>query len=356
MPARTQELKIAIGFKKQAGTGLAATTPTQLQTALAAADLWNLNLTAFNAPFPQFTQEDDGAFFGKGSEWVSQIFPTSLDAQWEWPAFLTSQNFAQVIAFAFGTVTPTTPAAGAYQYVATPQDSVANGVNLPATTVVAGIRAGTAGEIIDTALVGMVCAGFTLRIQRGPGLQNTSLTSQWVGSGAYVNNSGIAIPARYAEKRLGAGSASALVINGTNYLTNARFVDLEYTFSNNLSLESGFFPGSGSVAGYDVRGRMRFGRRTHSLRCTVELESTSTELAQLLAGTIGASQIAITGPLITGAVYHKAQLDFPQTRHKGYSLQEADGFTVAQVESDLLDATLGPVIATAITDKALIGT
>ncbi len=356
MPARTQELKIGIGFKKQTNTGTKTTSAAQLQTALAAGDLWNLGLSSFNVPFPNFQQEDDGDFFGKGTEWVENIFPTSIDAQWEWPFFLTSQNWVMAIAFALGSVTETSPAAGAHQYVATPADPAADGVNLPATTIVAGIRQGTADEITDMAIIGAVCTGFELRVQRGPGLQNTQLTSRWLGCGKYANNSGIAVPTRTSETRLGAGSSSALTINGVDYLANARFVDMAYGYQNNPSTESGYFPGSGSQGGYDIRGRMRYGKRVQTLRVTVELEADSVELADLLAGTEGPAQFAITGPLIAGSTYHLAQIDLPRVRAKAFAVAEADGFVVANVDITIMnDETLGPVILTGITDKALIG-
>lgn len=357
MPARTQELKIGIGFNRQTNTGTKTASTAQLQTALAAGNLWNLGLNAFNVPFPVFAQEDDSAFFGKGNEWIEQIFPTSIDAPWEWPYFLTSQNWAQVIAFALGKVTETSPASGAHKYVCTPLDPAADGVNLPATTIVAGIRQGTGDEILDLALIGAVCSGFTLKVQRGPGLANTSLISRWAGCGKHTQNSGIAIPARSTEVRLGAGSASVLSINGVDYLANARFVDLEFAYDNAPALNAGYFPGSGSQSGYDVRGRMRYGKRAMSLKWSCELESDSVELANLLAGVEGPASFAITGPLITGSTFHKAEISLPRVRHKGYSLGDAEGFTICQVETDILnDATSGPVILTATTDKAGICT
>jgi len=352
MPARTQELKIGIGFKKQTNTGTTSTTVAQLQTALAAPNLWNLNINSFNVPFPQFNQEDDSAFFGKGNEWVTTVFPSSIDAPWEWPSFLTSQNFAQVIAFALGKVTETNPGGGVYQYVATPMDPAADGVNLPATTIVAGIRQNTAGEILDHAIIGAACAGFTIRIQRGPGLQNTSITSKWVGCGKYTANSGLAIPTRTQETRLGAGAVSALTMLGIDYFANARFVDIEFAYNNNPQV--GIFPGSGQQSNFDIAGRIRYGKRDMSLKITVELESDSAELAALLAGTEGTGNLTITGPLITGILYHKAMIDWPRLRYKGYAVSEAEGFTVANIVVDIEDDTSGPLIMTAITNQASI--
>ncbi len=356
MPARTQELKLGIGFNKQTGTGAEGTTKSQLQTALLAGSLWNLGLNAFNVPFPAFNKENDADFFGKGHEWVTQVFPTSIDVPWEWPYFLTSQNFAQVIAFALGSVTEDSPASGASRYVVTPMDPVADGVNLPATTIVAAIRQGTVKELLDMAVIGMVCDGFTLRLQRGPGLQNSSLVSRWIGCGKHVNNSGLTVPTRFVEQRLGSGSTVTLSINGTDYLENARFVDLEFTFNNNMIGDSGYFPGSGSQSGFDIRGRMRYGKRTASLVWNVELEQDSTELSDLLDQVEGDCDIKIEGDEIAGGVKHTAQITLPRTLNKAFQMGESDGFVTARVETDIeYDPTDGPMILTAITNQAGIG-
>lgn len=354
MPARSQELAIGVGFHKQTGTGATGTTSTQLQTALAATSLWNLGIQSFSVPFPEFIQESDSEFFGKGHEWATQVFPTSINIPWSWDFHLTSQNFAQVLAFALGDVTETEPETGAFQYVMIPQDPTADGVNLPATTIVAAIRAGGAGEILDIAAIGMVCNSFSLKMQRGPGLQNTQLTSEWLGCGKYTNNSGLAIPASTVETRLGAGSTTTLTINSVNYLTNARFVDLEFNYSNNAIV--GHYPGSGSQSGFDIAGRMRMGRRSISLIWQVELESDSAELADLLAGTEGTATLKVEGPTIAGAAKHTAQLVMHRTRNKAYRMAESDGFVIARVETEIMrHASNGTFTATAITTKSGIG-
>ena len=354
MPARSQELAIGIGFKRQTNTGEVATTAAELQTALTAAELWQLGIGSFAPPFPEFSQESDAQFFGKGHEFATQVFPTSIGIPWNWDFHLTSQNWAQVIAFALGSVTETTPAAGAYQYVCVPKDTTAAGVNLPATTLVAAIRAGGAGEILDIAAVGMVCSGFSLKMSAGPGLQNTQLSSQWMGCGKYVNNCGIVIPAATVETRLGAGSSTTLTINGVNYLTNSRFVDLEFNFSNDV--QPGYYPGSGSQSGFDIAGRMRLGKRAATLSWQVELESDSTELADLLAGTEGTATLKVEGPIIAGSTKHTAQLVLHRTRNRAYKMAEAGGIVTARVETEIMyHSSNGLLTATGITNKSLIG-
>lgn len=354
MPARSQNLKVGIGFKRQTNTGEVATTAAELQTALTAAELWSLGNSTFSIPFPEFTQEDNAPFFGKGDEWATQVFPTSIRIPYTWDFHLTSQNWAQVICFALGKITESTPGVGASQYLAIPQDPGVTGVNLPATTIVGDILAGGALEILDIAAVGVVCSGFNLKLQRGPGLQNTQLTSTWLGCGKYVNNSGIVVPAATVEQRLGAGSATALTINGVNYIANARFVDLDFGFQNNPI--EGYYPGSGQQSGFDIMGRIRMGTRTANLTWQVELEAGSTELADLLAGTEGVTTLTIEGPVIVSAIKHTAEVVMHRTRHKAYKMGEVDGFVTAQVETSIMKhASNGLLTAKAITTQALIG-
>jgi hypothetical protein len=353
MPAITQELKISIGYKKQTGTGLPGQTKTQLQTALAVGDLWTLNRNQFSVPFPKLMTEDDGPFFGKGDEYPRTVYPTSIDVNHEWDFHLTSQNFAQVINFACPSVTRSNPAAGAYKYIATPPDRVTEGVNLPATTMVAQIRD---GALLDMLLVGMVCTGFTLKVQRGPGLQNSSIVSRWLGCGKYDGAAGYTLPELTTEVRLGSGAMTELILGDVDYFANARIVDLEYTWDNGVVPDSGYFPGSGQQDGYDLRGRLRYGRRTQSLVWSAEWEDDSTELSQLQNGTEGSCSLIVTGALIAGGEYHKAQIDLPRTRVKSLDMQEADGFIGGRIETTILKSGSEPwVTFTAVTDKANIG-
>lgn len=347
MPARQQELQIGIGFSKQSA----------LQTALLAPSLWSLRQNAFNPLFPQFNAEDDSEDFGKADDWAQTVFPTSIDMPWSWPYFLTSQNFAQVAAFGCGKSVKTSPGAGAFQYVCTPIDGVGDGtIELPSTTVVAGIRQGGVGEILDLAAVGMVCNSYTVRLQTGAGRQNSAIESQWVGCGKFVDNSGLTIPAAFNETRLGAGATTSLSINGVNYIANARFVDMTFTLENNIDTNSGFYPGSGSQSGYDIRGRLRIGKRNVSLAWQVELEAGSPELAALLAGTEGTIDIVVEGPIITGAIKHSARIQGHRTRHRAFSMAEAGGYVTARVETSFLKhASNGVFTLTAITNKDGIG-
>lgn len=346
MPARGQEVAVGIGFHKQAA----------VQTALAAADLWTLPSSEFIAGIPELNSETDAADYNKGHEWAENVFPSFAGANIEWPYFLTSEGFCQAIVFALGDVTKTEEEVGAaWSYLCTPKDHVADGVDLDTTTIVSGIRAGAAGEILDLALVGCACSGFNLRVQQGTGRSNSQLRTRWLGCGKWVANSGITIPSLYATNRLGAGTAATITINGTDYFTNARFVDFEFEYNNNPLAR--YYPGSGSQSGYDLAGQMRFGARSASLTIRAELESSSDELTKLLNGTEGTAVLEMTGGLISGSTYHSVKVDLKRVRYTTYAPEEVDGFVVARLGAEVMMHTSNGVMElTGICAKDEIGT
>lgn len=351
-PAITQELAIGFGKNKQIGTGLTTTTAAQVQTSLLVGSLINLGTDVFSVPFPNFVNEDDGDFFGKSDEFIGQIFPTSVDTPWEWSYHLTSQNFAAVMAFFFGKTVETVPEAGVAKYVSTPLVRGTDGVSLPVTTIVAGIRQATAGEMLDIAAVGMGCESWSLNIKRGPGLQNCTLKSSWKGCGKYINNCGLTIPARLAtEARLGAGASTALLLNDVNLLSSARVVDITITGSNNFG--PGHFPGSGSQDGYDLRGNMWIGKRVYNVTGTALMEAGSPELTDLIARNEGVGQIKVVGAAVGAASFHTAQIDFHRMVNRSYKMAESDGFVTVVVDYSIMKhATNGIVTATSYTDVA----
>lgn len=348
MPARIQELAAAIGFEKQAA----------LQTALAAGSLWNLGIDAAPTIIPRLNRESNAKFFGKGHPFATRLYPTSLDTGVELSNFLTSQHWAQVVGFAPGVFTESGPAAGAYQYVGTPAmaDPVTNGIEMAATTIVGGIRQNTGGELLDMALVGMVCTGFTLTFERGPGLANSKLVSRWAGCGKYANNSGIAIPAQYAEERIGSGSAITLLINGVNYITLKNFVRLELQYDNGFSPDSGYYLGSGQQDGFDLRGRMRYGDPVISVRWSVEGETGLTELADLVSGTEYSMEVVLRGSLIAGSTYHTVGFLIDNAFSNNVEQEDVDGYFGLGITTEpKFDGSTGPIVLTAITDKTGIG-
>lgn len=349
--ARGKELRNCMGFRRQTGTGVDAQTAAQLQTSLIAADMWSLLDGSFSPALPKFADESDAQFYGKGHEFPTQVFQTSQSIVKSMSSHMTSQNFAHGAAFAMGNVVETNPGAGAYQYVCTGLDRIVSGSNLPATTFASQVRGQTAGEILDVSAPGFVLNSFSLNAQRGPGLKNTTVKSDWKGCGKFTNNAGLVMPAAYAETRLGAGGATAVTWNSVNFLTDARFYNLDFQINNNVP--DGFYPGSGSQAGRDVMGELIAGDRTATLTWTIRAKVGWQELVDFLAGTEGALQIKFVGSLIVGAIYHTAQIDAPRTRHIAFDPVETEGFVTANITTEILYPSSGERLTlTAITDKA----
>src|SRR5579885_2659376 len=103
----------------------------------------------------------------------------------------------------------------------------ANGdaAELPYFSFVEQIRPGV-GVVVDRMAVGCVVEGWTLSIGSGPGRANSKINVEFVGSGKYIEPSGITMPAATVEKLLPSASL-ALTINGVNYVSNKNIVSLE---------------------------------------------------------------------------------------------------------------------------------
>jgi len=108
-------------------------------------------------------------------------------------------------------------------------------------------------------------------------------------------------------------------------------VSLETTWTNNLRLDQGFYPGSGTSDGGQVRGRMENGDRASTLTFTVRMESTSTELAKLLAQTEGTAVITLQGALIAGSTYNSVTMTFHRVRIKSAVIGDDSGIVTIVV-------------------------
>ncbi len=93
-----------------------------------------------------------------------------------------------------------------------------------------------------------------------------------------------------------------MTFSGFNYLTNFRMIEIDFGWKNNIRDQSSYFPGSGSQAGFQLRGRMRRAAPTITLRTQVECDSGSSEEDLLIAGTPGTGTLTATG-LVSSAGY-----------------------------------------------------
>ncbi len=335
-PASIQELRLAIGFKKQSA----------LQTALVAADCWSLNTTSPAIPQPILNVESNEDDFGKGDSWATQQFPSHIDSNFPWEYYLTSENAAMLFAFALGKAAKTTAGTG-FKYTCTPLDASADGIDMPATTVVAAIRQG-ASDVFDLGLIGMCLEDFSISLKSGPGRANSTMRSNWVGCGKYVKPSAIAIPAIATEHALNSGG-SAITILAQDYVTTKKFISLDFSWKNNIRLQSGNFPGSGTQSGFQIRGRMRRGKPQCSLQWVVEFMDGSTELDDFLAMTEGTAVIDVTGAEISTGFNHKLLLTLQRLQISSAPIRETDGIVSVACQATTMKHATNGVISAEVT-------
>jgi hypothetical protein len=340
--ALLQELRTAIGFKRQ----------TDLVTPLTAADMWSLRQTNRSVPQPILMTENDKEDIGKGI-WTTMIYPTNWDVAFPWEAYLTSENAAQVCAFALGKVTETVAGTGT-QYVIKPLDQNADCLQDMPTTTYLSYLASCNEDVIDTALLGVGCESFMIRLASGPGRANSTMTSNWVGTGNFVSPSTIIVPAFTTEHSLNAGGTVTLNINGNDYIVNKKFVSAEFGYANAIKLDQGFYPGSGSTHNASIRGRMRRGVPTVTLNFVAEFEHDSNELDLFYAQTTGTATIKIDGAVIgAGPQKHSLQAVFAKVVFRAAVIGENDNTLTLAVECEVLqDTTTGDVVTiTVVTEK-----
>jgi hypothetical protein len=282
--ALLQDTRFSISYKKQ----------VDLATALTAADMWTLGLTNDDPIGIQPVNEDNAQDKGKGV-YATQTFPSHINASGSWNGRLTSEAGAMLAAFGMGAVTKAAAGTGGFKYTAVAPDLLTAGLDLPSATGVVKI-----GAVRDILLKGLCLEEFGIQFQSGPGRDNATFTSSWLGTGGYVKPSGITQPAAYAEHSLNAGGITALSLVGFDYLANKRFSQVNFGWKNNIRDQSSYYPGSGSQSGFQLRGRMRRGVPTPTLTAVVECDSGSSEEDALLAQTVGTGVMTCAGAAVSG--------------------------------------------------------
>lgn len=341
--ALMQMLRTAVGYKKQA----------DLVTPVPAASMWSLRQTSRNVPMPVLTTENDRDDLGKGI-WTTAVYPTSWDAAFPWEAYLTSENAAEIVGFALGKVGATAPAGTGTSYTFVPFDEQVDcQTDMPTTTFVSQIKS-CDQPVVDTALLGVACEDFTIRLNSGIGRDNAVIASNWVGTGNFLDPSGIVIPPFYNEHLLNAGMATIITVNNVNYITNKRFVSCEFGYKNNIKLDQGYFPGSGSKNNAAIRNRMRRGVPDVTLNFVAEFEHDSVELDYFLGLTEGNAEVKLVGPLIAaGPDAHMVHAKFPRVMFRSAVIAENDNTLTVNVECQVLqDSGTGKVLEiTVVTEQ-----
>jgi len=334
--ARMQEIQICFGKQKQ----------SDIATANTSGQMWQLRKLNAALANPKLNTESDAEEYGKGHEFATQTFNTSWDVSGQLEKYLSAEIAAWAMAFGLGKVVKSGSSPN-FTYTCTPLVP-ANGdaAELPYFSFVEQIRPG-AGVVVDRMAVGCAVEGWTLSVGSGPGRANSKITVDFVGSGKYVDPSGITVPTATAEKLLPAASL-AVSINGVDYVSNKNFVSLEASWKNNILLDLGFYPGSGfqsagNATSGAIRGRLEFGKRQSTLKFVARFGNGSTELTKLKDQTTGSAILTLSYD-----TNNSLAITWPKVAFSAVEVGETDGIVTVSVDClPFWDDTNGVISAVA---------
>ena len=340
-PANIQETKIAFGYKAQ----------TDVATSNLITDMWSLTKVNPALSVVSPINETNALDIGKGNEFPSQVFPSHQDASTGLEKYVSSEFMAWLFCFCTGNAVKT-PAGTGFQYVSTPNDPAVTCINLPCFTWDEQIRPAP-NSVIDRALIGCVVNDWTLTMSSGPGRANCRVACTLPGSGRAQNPGLTPLPAVTAEHFLNAAGAT-ITINGIDYVLSQSFISLEFRWNNNVRLDTGYFPGSGTQNGYAVRGRMEYGVREMTLNFVARAQKGSQEYTNLINQTEGPASFGVKGALIATTFYHSFNITMPRTIMQAVVNGDDANIVTVQCSVTALQPTDGitPIVSmTAITTK-----
>lgn len=318
-PARIQETLIGWGFKKQA----------DIATANVLAGIWSMSKLNAALNMADLGTEDDADEIGKGHEFPTITFNTAWDVKGTIEKYCSSDLLAWIMAFGLGKVVKsgTTPN---FTYTCTPLNTTTDGIELPYFSFLEQIRPG-GSSVVDRMAVGCSIEDFTVSISNGPSRANSKAVVNFVGSGLLTQPSAIALPAVITEKMLPAASL-AFSAQGTDYVANKNIVSVDFGFKNNLSLNEGFFPGSGfQSAGVatsgSIRGRQEVGKRMASLKFIARFVNGSPELTALSSQSTGTVTLTLTYD-----ANNSLAVTFQKVSYRKVDLTDTNGLVTATVE------------------------
>ena len=283
MSARIQNLIVGLSKAKQ----------TNISTV--SASFMRFKKLDADATTPRLVLEDDAAEIGKGHEFATQTFLSHFDVANRIEKYASAEFATWAIAHGLGNVVQTGSSAP-YTYTITPIDPGTT-LELPYASIVEQVPEGGANAV-DNVYIGCAVEEFLYSFNYGPGRASSKLTVNWVGSGnglgtGYTDSgSGITVPALTSENNMLAAGL-ALTVNGVDYVGSAKILSGSCGWKNNLLLNAGFFPGSGTIHGAQVRGRMEIGARVPTFSFMVRLLHGSTEYNTLVNQTTGTAALSV---------------------------------------------------------------
>lgn len=279
-PARVQGLVYALGSAKQADISTISSSFIRVP---------KLDM---GVPFLDYGTETDKDWIGKGSEFVSAggVYPTAYQFGGSVNRYGSAEFMLWSWLYALSNVTLSTGL-----YTAVPLDNAA-GLE-PLYFSIVGQLAGGGGTLFDEAYLGCAIDEVVTEFKYGPTLASIQQNCTYLGSGKHTIPSGVSVPATLAEKYMHS-SSMAITVNGIDYVAGspgARTMLMgSIGWKNNIIRDMMYYPGSGTVDGAAVGGRMLIGNRVPTFSFTALLQSDSTEYAKLIAQTTGTAVVTFT--------------------------------------------------------------
>lgn len=310
MAANIQELQVAFSKTAQAAINTAST------------DLLRVNSTSEDIADVDPIVEDDADEIGKGNEFPQQSFLEAWKVTKKWECYLSAETLALAAAYGLGSGNTTT-------FTPIDPETNANGIELPYMTLLEAIRPGSATQVFNRAMLGMVVDKFVIKLGKGPGRKNSMLTMDLVGTGQVDNATTLAMPAKTNVHYLPAASLTC-TINGVDYVAAKTFESFDFTWDNKV--RDGFFPGSGFQTPGDptsgqIQGRMEYGKRSLESYFIVRFQNGSTELATLTAQTTGTAVVGLAG-----ATGFSTTITMPQVTFKTSKIANEQGIVTVRVD------------------------
>jgi hypothetical protein len=330
MAARGQNLILALGKGKQTNISTVGTT-------------W-LRLMKLNAEStsPNPVTETNAAEIGKGHEFGTQTFPSHYDVGNRVDKYGTSEFCTWAIAYGLGN-----PVYASGTYTITPIDPGTT-LELPYFSIAEQIPEGGAFAA-DNVFVGCAIEEFVYSFTYGPGRASSKMNVTWVGSGNGTGTgygdaaSGVTIPALANEHHMSAGSL-ALTVNGVDYVAPGRIMSGSFGWKNNLLVNAGFFPGSGTKNGFQYRGRLEVGARVPSFSFSTRMVHGSTEYNTLVGNANGTTTPGTAVLSVSNSSTDSMAVTLQRAAFRSVTQGEGDGIVTVTVTLDpQYDATNGVV-------------
>lgn len=279
MAVRLQNLIYAVSTNKQTNISTAASTFIRLR---------KLNAVIHTPTYGTETDKDE---IGKGTEFITQVFPTAYDIGGTIEKYGSAEWVTWAWAYALGNVSY-----GGGVYTILPIDPTVT-IETPYFSLVQQLSEG-GSTAIDELYYGCAVEDVTTAFNYGPGRQSVRTTVTFNGSGNNVSPSGATIPSSPLTEHYMLSQSMTATINGTDYVGGKTLLSGTLGWKNNRILAAGFFPGSGTLNNAAVRGRIEIGSRVPTFTFRARLLHTSPEYGLLISqnesNTPGTASLVLT--------------------------------------------------------------